>query len=108
MMTIARYRVAGARSFSTASGVSTVGVIGLGLMGHGIAQAAAEKGYKVVAVELEERFLQGGLKRIGDSVKKITSKAVEKGKMDKAAGDTHVASTMARLKAFLLEEACLP
>ena len=98
MMSLARfYRVAGARPFSTAYSVSTVGVIGLGLMGHGIAQAAAEKGYKVVAVELEERFLQGGLKRIGDSVKKITSKAVEKGKMDKAAGDAHVASTMARI-----------
>ena len=100
MMSLARfYRVAGARPFSTAYSVSTVGVIGLGLMGPGIAQAAAEKGYKVVAVELEERFLQGGLKRIGDSVKKITSKAVEKGKMDKAAGDAHVASTMARITA---------
>ena len=44
-----------ARGFATAPhGVTTVGVVGLGLMGHGIAQAAAEKGFKVLAVETEQ------------------------------------------------------
>ena len=79
---------------SKTAGIETVGVVGLGLMGHGIAQAAAEKGYKVVAVELEERFLEGGLKRVEDSIKKLTSKAVQKGKMDEAAGAAHIATTM--------------
>lgn len=37
-----------------------IGVIGLGLMGHGIAQATAEKGFDVVAVELEEKYLDAG------------------------------------------------
>ena len=32
-------------------GIQRVGVIGLGLMGHGIVQVAAEKGFEVVAVE---------------------------------------------------------
>ena len=61
----------GARSYSTAGAeVTKVGVIGLGLMGHGIAQATAEKGYEVVAIELEDRFLSSGLKRVEDSVTK--------------------------------------
>ena len=58
------------RAFSTTALPTRVGVVGLGLMGHGIAQACAEKGYQVTAVELEERFLEGGLKRVEDSVKK--------------------------------------
>jgi len=85
------------RTLSSAGGVSTVGVVGLGLMGHGIAQTAAEKGFKVVAVELEERFLEGGMKRIEGSVKKLTEKAVAKGKMDATAGEAHVAGVLGRI-----------
>lgn len=85
------------RSLSSVGGVSTVGVIGLGLMGHGIAQTAAEKGFNVVAIELEDRFLEGGMKRIVGSVKKLTTKAVEKGKMDATAGEAHVAGVLGRI-----------
>ena len=84
---------------STPHGVTTVGVVGLGLMGHGIAQTAAEKGYSVVAVELEERFLAGGLKRVDDSVTKLAAKAVKKGKMDEAAAAAHREAVMGRITA---------
>ena len=91
----ASFRSVTTRGFaSKAAGIETVGVIGLGLMGHGIAQNAAEKGYKVVAVELEDRFLEGGMKRIENSVQKLTSKMVAKGKMDESAGAAHISSTM--------------
>ena len=69
-----------ARSFSSAPEIKKVGVVGLGLMGHGIAQTAAEKGFEVVCVESEERFLSSGMARIEASVKKLGEKAVKKGK----------------------------
>ena len=94
----------GARFFSSAPhGVTTVGVVGLGLMGHGIAQTAAEKGFSVVAVELEERFLEGGLKRVKDSVQKLASKAVKKGKMDEASAAAHLESVMGRMYGHRLQ-----
>ncbi len=49
----------------------TVGCVGLGLMGHGIAQAAASNGMKVLAFENEQRFLDGGKSRIEGSLGKM-------------------------------------
>ena len=43
--------------------IKKVGVVGCGLMGHGIAQVAAQGGCTVVAVETEQRFLDAGLAR---------------------------------------------
>ena len=89
-----------ARGFSSSpAGISTVGVVGLGLMGHGIAQTAAEKGFSVVAVELEDRFLEGGISRIEGSLTKLVEKSVSKGKMDASAGEAHIKSTMGRIEA---------
>jgi 3-hydroxyacyl-CoA dehydrogenase len=98
---LGRFATAGASTFGRCFSTSgkTVGVVGLGLMGHGIAQVSAEKGYNVVAVELEDRFLEGGMKRISDSVSKLTEKAVAKGKLDQAAGAAHVEATMGRITA---------
>jgi len=44
--------------------VSKVGVIGCGLMGSGIAQVCAQKGYKTVVREVNDEFLKKGLGRI--------------------------------------------
>jgi len=60
--------------------VQKVGVVGCGLMGHGIAQVAAQGGFDVVVVETEQKFLDGGLARIDKSLAKLAEKAVEKGK----------------------------
>ena len=86
------------RRFSTAPEIKRVGVVGLGLMGHGIAQTAAEKGFEVIAVESETRFLDAGMARIESSVKKLSEKAVKKGKMSEADAAAHVEKTLSRAR----------
>jgi len=61
--------------------IKKVGVVGLGLMGHGIGLVSAQAGYEVIAVEAQAPALESGKKRIDKSLSKILSKAVEKGKM---------------------------
>jgi 3-hydroxybutyryl-CoA dehydrogenase len=57
--------------------IRTVGVVGCGLMGSGIAQVCAEAGFKVVVREISEELLRKGLGRIESFLKK----GVEKGKL---------------------------
>ena len=40
-----------------------VGVVGLGLMGHGVAQVTAAAGYEVLAIEAKPEALAVGMKR---------------------------------------------
>jgi 3-hydroxybutyryl-CoA dehydrogenase len=63
--------------------IKTIGVIGAGTMGNGIAQVAAEAGFNVIMRDLEERFVQRGL----DTIKKNLDRAVEKGKRSRAEAD---------------------
>jgi 3-hydroxybutyryl-CoA dehydrogenase len=58
--------------------IEKVGVLGAGLMGHGIAQVAAQAGYAVVLREVDEATLQKGIGRI----EKQLARAVEKGRTD--------------------------
>ena len=44
--------------------IRTVGVLGCGLMGSGIAQVAAGAGYKTIVREVNDAALQAGLGRI--------------------------------------------
>jgi 3-hydroxyacyl-CoA dehydrogenase len=80
----------GQRSFaSSSSSFPKMGVIGLGLMGHGIAQVAATAAagngihQSVVAYEPEEKFLQKGQDRIMASLQKL----VQKEKLSSAQAD---------------------
>jgi 3-hydroxybutyryl-CoA dehydrogenase len=57
--------------------IKKIGVIGAGTMGNGIAQVAAQIGCEVIMRDVEERFVQNGLKNID----RFLSKGVEKGKM---------------------------
>jgi 3-hydroxybutyryl-CoA dehydrogenase len=57
--------------------IRTVGVVGCGLMGAGIAQVCAEAGFKVVVREVSPELLAKGLGRIDSFLKK----GVEKGKL---------------------------
>lgn len=57
--------------------IKTIGVLGAGVMGNGIVQVAAQAGYNVIMRDIEDRFVEGGLKNID----KFLSKTVEKGKM---------------------------
>jgi 3-hydroxybutyryl-CoA dehydrogenase len=56
--------------------IEKVGVLGAGLMGHGIAQVAAQSGYEVVLRELDEQTLAKGIGRIESQL----ARAVEKGR----------------------------
>lgn len=57
--------------------IDTVGVVGCGLMGAGIAQVCAEAGFKVVVREVDQALLDKGLGRIAS----FLAKGVEKGKL---------------------------
>jgi 3-hydroxybutyryl-CoA dehydrogenase len=57
--------------------IKTIGVLGAGTMGNGIAQVAAQAGFNVVMRDIEDRFVQNGIKNID----KFLAKSVEKGKM---------------------------
>jgi 3-hydroxybutyryl-CoA dehydrogenase len=63
--------------------ISKVGVLGAGLMGHGIAQIAAQAGWEVVLREVDQAHLDKGLGRI----EKQLGRAVEKGRMEQADAD---------------------
>jgi 3-hydroxybutyryl-CoA dehydrogenase len=56
--------------------IKRVGVLGAGLMGHGIAQVAAEAGYGVVLREVDDATAQKGVAKID----KQLARAVERGK----------------------------
>jgi 3-hydroxybutyryl-CoA dehydrogenase len=56
--------------------IKKVGIVGCGLMGHGIAQVVATAGYEVVVREVDDATLQKGLGKI----QKQLDRAVEKGK----------------------------
>jgi 3-hydroxybutyryl-CoA dehydrogenase len=63
--------------------IKTVGVVGCGLMGHGIAQVAAQSGYDVVVRELDRGTLDKGLGRIDRQL----ARAVDRGKLEQGDAD---------------------
>src|SRR3954451_12534512 len=63
--------------------IEKVGVAGGGLMGHGIAQVAAQAGYQVVLKEVD----QGRLDKAVGTIEKQLARAVEKGKLEQSAAD---------------------
>jgi 3-hydroxybutyryl-CoA dehydrogenase len=63
--------------------IEQVGVLGAGLMGHGIAQVAAQAGYEVVLREVDEGTLEKGISKI----EKQLARAVEKGKSSQEEAD---------------------
>jgi 3-hydroxybutyryl-CoA dehydrogenase len=63
--------------------IEKVGVLGAGLMGHGIAQVAAQAGYEVVLREVDDAMLAKGIGKI----EKQLARAVEKGKSSQEDSD---------------------
>ena len=63
--------------------VSTIGVIGAGAMGSGIAQVAATKGIDVILLDLSEKAVKTGI----DAVERRLSAVVTKGKITPAEKD---------------------
>ena len=66
-----------------AAKIKRVGVLGAGLMGHGIAQVAAQAGYEVALREVDEATLAKGIGKI----EKQLARAVEKGKSSQQDAD---------------------
>jgi len=88
-ITMQRYNMARSAS-SAADTFEKVGVVGLGLMGHGICQVAATSSVhsSVVAYEAEQTFLDKGRSRIESSL----SAMVSKGRMTQDDADVALAS----------------
>jgi len=57
--------------------IKTVGVVGAGVMGTGIAQVAAASGYNVIIRDIKKEFVDGSMKRMNA----YYAKSVEKGKI---------------------------
>ena len=68
--------------------IRTVGVLGCGLMGSGIAQVAAGAGYRTIVREVNDTALQAGLGRI----KKFLADGVAKGKVTEDAQNKALAN----------------
>ncbi|MDK7119569.1 3-hydroxyacyl-CoA dehydrogenase NAD-binding domain-containing protein, partial [Streptococcus oralis] len=62
------------------SEIKTIGVIGAGSMGAGIANVFASNGYQVILRDIEDKFVQGGIDRIS----KFLDGSVKRGKLDEA------------------------
>ncbi|MEM2869246.1 MAG: 3-hydroxybutyryl-CoA dehydrogenase [Thermoplasmata archaeon] len=75
-----------------------IAVMGAGTMGSGIAQVAAAAGYDVVMRDIEQRFVDGGMKNIDKSL----SKMVEKGKL----GTDEKARVLGRIRGTLELKEC--
>jgi 3-hydroxybutyryl-CoA dehydrogenase len=58
--------------------LKTIGVIGAGQMGHGIALVSAQAGFSVILQDVTDEFVKKGVNRI----EKFLTKSVEKGKIN--------------------------
>jgi 3-hydroxybutyryl-CoA dehydrogenase len=67
--------------------IRTVGVVGCGLMGSGIAEVCAKAGYTTLVREVNEEFLARGLER----VRKSLTTALDRGKLSAADRDAALA-----------------
>jgi 3-hydroxybutyryl-CoA dehydrogenase len=74
--------------------ISKVGVLGCGLMGHGITQVAAQSGLEVVVREVNQDRLERGIGKI----EKQLARAVEKGRMEQSDADVARARIMPTLE----------
>jgi 3-hydroxybutyryl-CoA dehydrogenase len=63
--------------------IEKVGILGCGLMGHGITQICAQAGWDVVVREVDDETLAKGIGKI----EKQLGRAVEKGRMEQADAD---------------------
>lgn len=73
--------------------ISKVGVLGCGLMGHGITQICAQNGFDVVVREVDQERLDKGMGKI----EKQLGKAVSKGKLEQADADAALGRITATL-----------
>jgi 3-hydroxybutyryl-CoA dehydrogenase len=78
------------------SGLSSIGVIGIGTMGNGIAQVAAQSGFDVVVMDVKEDMLERGMATITKSLDRLV-KAFAKSDGAKGIDAAAKDATLARL-----------
>jgi 3-hydroxybutyryl-CoA dehydrogenase len=79
--------------------IRTVGVVGCGLMGSGIAQVSAQKGYRTVVREVSEDLLGKGLERIrGFLAEGVRRGKVTQQEMDRTLANLSGTTALADLK----------
>jgi 3-hydroxybutyryl-CoA dehydrogenase len=79
------------------SGIEKLGVIGIGLMGSGIAQVAAANSFDTVVVDTSAEIISKGMERIRDSVKRMVASFEKSGGKSGIAPDEG-AKILARIK----------
>ncbi|EQC30601.1 hypothetical protein SDRG_11656 [Saprolegnia diclina VS20] len=96
----------GMRSMATKTipEITRVGMVGLGLMGHGIAQTAAMAGYDVVALDVTQKSLDAGLARIEGSLEKIGARHVKKGEWTADQAKDEFAAVMGRIHGSVVKK----
>jgi len=88
--------------------IQTVGVVGAGTMGNGIAHVFAASGYKVVLCDVEQRFLERALSTIAKNLEREVAKTkITAADKDAALGRIRTATDRAGLSAcdFVVEAA---
>lgn len=81
-------------------GLPTIGIVGAGIMGSGIAQLAIEAGHEVVLHDVDESAIARGRDRIADGLARRAAKALP----DADGNDTWVGERMARLRTSVVLE----
>jgi len=79
------------------SGLKTIGIIGIGTMGNGIAQVAAQSGFATVVRDVNDEVLDRGRSNIERSLDRLV-KAYEKSEGAKGITVEHKAEALARLE----------
>jgi 3-hydroxybutyryl-CoA dehydrogenase len=78
--------------------IKTIGVVGAGTMGGGIAQVAARAGYAVVLRDVKEEFLRRGMEAVSKSLQRDVDKERLKEEEKRAImGRIHTATEMSAL-----------
>jgi 3-hydroxybutyryl-CoA dehydrogenase len=55
--------------------IGTIGVIGAGVMGSGIAQVAASKGLDVILLDVDDKAVKKGIDAVDNRLGRIVAKA---------------------------------
>jgi 3-hydroxybutyryl-CoA dehydrogenase len=80
--------------------IRTIGVVGAGTMGHGIAQVAAQSGYQVILVDAVPEALERGRAQIGKGLERLVGKGkLSAEQRDESLGRLTTASDLAALTA---------
>jgi 3-hydroxybutyryl-CoA dehydrogenase len=80
-----------------ASGIEKIGVIGIGLMGSGIAQVSATYGFDTVVADVSDEVVKRGMERIEDSLSKLVA-SYERSKGQRGMAAEQRDATLAKLR----------